>query len=167
MCRRSRWTSFFWSRRRDWEQAFGSLYYGLLSKRASGSVGGGRRERNGGHDEAGGVREGFYLQSPRYTVLWRLVREGVSGGDSSSGRWVMAPLSLHIYILRSISHVGWFGSLWLSPSGCPVTKTVAWGTLTRLKPRNVFHTTAKYFVHKKWVRVHFVKGFPRGLEPPP
>lgn len=75
----TRWTSFFWNRRRDWEQAFSSLYYGLLSRRAT--LDGGK---DGGH-----VGEGFYLQCPRYTVLWRLVREeGTGDGDKNSGRLV-------------------------------------------------------------------------------
>ncbi|CAN0326188.1 unnamed protein product, partial [Ectocarpus sp. 12 AP-2014] len=35
----SGWTSFFLSRRRDWEQAFGSLYYGLISRNRGGGEG--------------------------------------------------------------------------------------------------------------------------------
>ncbi|CAN0081149.1 unnamed protein product, partial [Scytosiphon promiscuus] len=73
----SGWTSFFWSRRRDWEQAFGSLYYGLLSKKDCGGGG------DGCHVDVEG--EGFYLQCPLYTVLWRLVREGGGAGSGGAG----------------------------------------------------------------------------------
>lgn len=95
----TRWTSFFLSRRRDWEQAFASLYYGLLAKKKkierehSSRL---RRRRRRKHDEGkaavvdgdlsrdaegggGGVdREGFYLQCPRFTVHWRLVEDDAS-----------------------------------------------------------------------------------------
>lgn len=77
-----RWTSFFWSRRRDWEQAFGSLYYGLISRKGGGGCGGGK---GGGHREGGLAEEGFYLQCPMYTVLWRLVREGGEGEAEAAG----------------------------------------------------------------------------------
>lgn len=92
------------SRRRDWEQAFASLYYGLLAKKkrmeqenstrqqwqrrrrrqrkhnedtaAAAAVDNriGRRDAEGGGD--GGVdKEGFYLQCPRFTVHFRLVED--------------------------------------------------------------------------------------------
>ncbi|CAM9473135.1 unnamed protein product [Ectocarpus sp. 4 AP-2014] len=82
----SGWTSFFWSRRRDWEQAFGSLYYGLISRNRGGGEGarGGRGSAAAAAASAGeGEGEGFYLQCPLYTVVWRLVRE--RGGAEDEG----------------------------------------------------------------------------------
>ncbi|CAN0264073.1 unnamed protein product, partial [Ectocarpus sp. 13 AM-2016] len=83
----SGWTSFFWSRRRDWEQAFGSLYYGLISRNRGG--GEGARGGRGGAAAAAaatgeGEGEGFYLQCPLYTVVWRLVRERGGAEDAGS-----------------------------------------------------------------------------------
>lgn len=73
--RPERWTSFFWSRRRDWEEAFRSLYYGLVSRISSMSHG----EREGRDVDY----EGFYLQCPRFTVHWNVQREALAahGGE--------------------------------------------------------------------------------------
>lgn len=69
------------SRRRDWEQAFSSLYYGLLSRRKprSSSAPSGASPADGDGIGGGVSREGFYLQCPGYTVLFKLIPEEMEG----------------------------------------------------------------------------------------
>ncbi|CAM9424757.1 unnamed protein product, partial [Phaeothamnion confervicola] len=95
------WTSFFWARRRDWEDAFRSLYYGLRVQAAragradsdAGGGGGGDGGYGDGDGGGGGVHSGygggrdasFYVRGPKLAALFCVLEPAPEGPPAPGG----------------------------------------------------------------------------------